>query len=212
MIRVATCCLLLITCVAGAAEGRRPSLGISVDLNPDPLSAAAGLAVTAVTEGSNGQRIGLRVGDRIVGAGERPVAAAADLQAALGEVAIGETLTLLVLRDEQQVELSGELKAETGVRDLAARARELNDQLAALQGGDPAAQPRYSLQELLVILRQIERDLPAAAAEFKRVYPDGRFRIGIHIDIDSHAPDGEPVDDPVAETPDPVVEPAADDQ
>jgi len=37
-----------------------------------------------------------------------------------------------------------------------------------------------------------ESGLPAqAAAEFKRIYPEGRFKIGIHIDIDSHAPEGE---------------------
>ena len=94
--------------------------------------------------------------------------------------------------------------------DMNSRAEALKQELAALPGGDPAAQPRYSLQELLVILRQIERDLPAAAAEFKRVYPEGRFKIGIHIDIDSHAPadegDATPAADAVPDEEQPVQE------
>lgn len=187
MIRLALLLALVFGAVAEEAV-RRPSLGISVDLNADPLAAEAGLPVTAVRRGSNGERFGLRVDDRIVGVGDRPVAGAEDLQAVLAQAAIGDELTLMVVRGEERLELSGELRAETGVRELADRAEALGQELARLQGGDPAAQPRYSLQELLVILRQIERDLPAAAAEFKRVYPEGRFRIGIHIDIDSHAP------------------------
>ena len=188
MIRVVAI-LCLVATIAGADPVRPPSLGVSVELEPDPLSADAGLLVTAVRPGSNGARLGVQVGDRIVGVGEVAVVAAEDLRTALAAATVGEPFTLVVERGGERMDLAGELRRETGVRELADRAEALGEELARLQGGDPAQRPRYSLQELLVILRQIERDLPAAAAEFKRIYPEGRFRIGIHIDIDSHAPD-----------------------
>jgi len=182
-------CLVLALGLDAEESSRPPSLGISVDVAADPLSAPDGLVVASVRPGSNGQRMGLQPGDRIVAIDGEAVATADDFRLRFEAKRIGEAVALTVVRDEEPVELQGELRRQTGVRDLAARAEALQQDLERLRGGDPAERPRYSLQELLVILRQIERDLPAAAAEFKRVYPEGRFRIGIHIDIDSHAPD-----------------------
>jgi predicted metalloprotease with PDZ domain len=192
--------VLLVTVAACAEEAvpqRRPSLGISIDLTVDPLAPAEGLVVTEVRSGSNGERLGLVPGDRIVAVDGVPIHEAQQLQAALGDKQAEAPIVLTVQRGGTSLDLAGVLRRETGIGGLAARAEQLSRDLAELRGGDPAVQARYSLQDLLVILRQIERDLPAAAAEFKQVYPQGRFKIGIHIDIDSHAdPEPDPESDP----------------
>ncbi|MDA3959975.1 MAG: PDZ domain-containing protein, partial [Planctomycetota bacterium] len=201
------CLVVFAMLVSLGAETRPPSLGLSVDLqDADPLAAVPGLRVSQVRANSNAARIGIAVDDRLLVIDERTIAAASDLQAVMAGKKAGDSIAVSVLRGANTLQLTGTLEASTGVREIAERAEALAAQVAAI--GDPAARPRYSLSDLLVILRQIEHDLPAAAAEFKRVYPNGRFKIAISIDIDSNSSDEATQAEP--QKPAPTADPTAD--
>ena len=65
---------------------------------------------------------------------------------------------------------------------LGTQLNELQTRLAELE--DKAKEP--TLAEILERLHTIEQDLPKAAAAFKRIYPDGEFRIAISVEVTSH--------------------------
>lgn len=77
-------------------EGGAPRLGIR------PVETR----VLGVREGSLAERAGLREGDRILRAGDRPVIRVTDLEEALSETPVGEGLTLHLSRDGEELDLT----------------------------------------------------------------------------------------------------------
>jgi serine protease Do len=68
-----------------------------------------GAAVASVIPHSPADRAGVRVGDRLVSLGERPVAGAEALQGALDALAGGQEVTLVLQRDDEPLQLEVKL-------------------------------------------------------------------------------------------------------
>lgn len=90
----------------------RPKLGITY-VEIDSLNTAMqngvntlGLLVKDVAVGSNAERGGMKVNDMIVGADGEQINTSAELKTKLQNHAIGDTMTITVLRDRQYVDLS----------------------------------------------------------------------------------------------------------
>lgn len=68
---------------------------------------AAGGRVIRVLAGSNAEKIGFRAGDALVRVNDRTVPVTAELSESLGAIAKGSSITFLVSRNNQPIELSG---------------------------------------------------------------------------------------------------------
>ena len=90
---------------------RRAYIGIAGGPRPLPpqarvrLDRAGGLEVVEVADGSPAQRAGLRPEDLIVEVGGRPVQRADDVQQLMNDAAIGQPLSVQVLRGDRWLEL-----------------------------------------------------------------------------------------------------------
>jgi len=91
---------------------RRAYLGILAQTVPLDRQVAVAFGLTAgavrVTEAQHNTpaaTAGVRPGDIIVAAGDRPITSMDDLQLALGQHAIGDPLVLIILRDGQRLEV-----------------------------------------------------------------------------------------------------------
>jgi S1-C subfamily serine protease len=99
------------------SEGRfrRAYLGIGGGYRPvaprlaGHLGQKAGVGVTEVVPGSPAAASGLRVGDTILGIDGQPLENAGDLQKLMISEAIGQTITLKVIRDDREIQLKATL-------------------------------------------------------------------------------------------------------
>lgn len=65
-----------------------------------------GTYVAAVNDGSAAQKAGLKVGDGIIAVGDQEVSSATEIKNALKDYNAGDTVTLTILRDSQQMKIS----------------------------------------------------------------------------------------------------------
>jgi len=177
-------------------------------VRPDAFDGGPGLEVTQVLPGTTADRLGLKAGDRILKAGGRDLATNADFATVVQGWKPGQRVELSVRRGDETLALAGDFTDIPRPREVGARADALQREIAELKRTAEAPEQRR-LEELLTLLKQVEKDLPAMAAEFKRTYPKGRFGISIHIDItsDDTAPSPaavQPVAVPPATVPAPV--------
>lgn len=177
--------ILIVCSQLSAAETIRPKakLGISIDKSETNFDDNPGIAIVEIAEHSNAAKIGLLVGDRIIAINDEPINSLDLLSSALKTLEPETEIRVTVLRNGKESVCSGILSKLSSPASINERKQSLEERVAALQA--TKTPERYSLQDLLVILRQIEHDLPAAAREFKEVYPKGRFHISINLDIDS---------------------------
>jgi S1-C subfamily serine protease len=101
----------------GGAE--RPYLGVEVPTTrtvgagtPEP---ELGAEILTVQPGTAAEEAGLRVGDRIVGLDGQEVASGADLAAAVSRTAVGQEVTLTVVRDGSQIEMQVTMGAHPAI-------------------------------------------------------------------------------------------------
>lgn len=160
------------------------SLGISADTSGSSFDDQAGLLIVQVEADGLGASLGITSNDRLLRFNGAEIGSAADLRGALAGLHRGDAVTAVVQRGDKELELNGTVPRFTGAEELAQQTAELEAQVAALEQ-QPAEGAVVTLHQLLVLLRQVEQDLPKAAEEFKRVYPEGRFRIAIDIEISS---------------------------
>lgn len=187
MQRIFIACALLIflnPCFSEEIKQRRPSLGIGVDKNQTNFDGNDGIKVVHVKPGSNAKRIGIKADDIITKIDDKEITTYDDAVKILTNLTFDQNITITLRRGENLLKLKGQIKPELGPTTIKERQEDLEKRIADLQSSEPRTE-RYSLKELLVILRQIEQDLPAAAKEFKETYPKGRFHISINIEIDS---------------------------
>ncbi len=184
MIRILAACCLCLALVA--EEAPRPSLGVSVDTG----AIEDGLPILSVIPGSAADRMGLKVGDRILQVnGKR--ATNEDMKNIVRTAKIGDTIALQIRRGTELLAMSGPLTERPAPRDVGGEIRDLRDKVRQMSGGSGA---KPTLAEILATLQEIERDLPRAAAEFKAIYPNGEFDIDIRIRIVSDKTAAAPVD------------------
>lgn len=91
----------------------RGRLGVRVnDINGDlgayfGVKEGEGVLVLEVTEGSLGEKLGLKAGDVITGVGEEKIASVEELRDAVSDLEKGDEFTLDVVRSKKSVELAG---------------------------------------------------------------------------------------------------------
>lgn len=173
--------LVLPAALPAADEDKRPVLGLTIE-KPAEGDTKPGIIVTRIVPGGTAEKLGLQPADRIVKVGDTDVADQDAFATLTAGWRAGATVTVLVQRGGTDVLLSGPVVELPRPRELGlqaqAIAREISE-LKAQSGSD------LRLEQLLTLLKQVEKDLPAMAGEFKRHYPKGRFNISIHIDLAS---------------------------
>lgn len=199
---VLRCCLILLPLLAVAAEDRPLRLGLGLEESTD--LDGGGLVVRGVEAEASGAALGLQAGDRLLSLNGTPVSSLAQVGEIVQNLRAGAELHATVKRGDQTVELKTTAVEAPRPAQIAERTRTLQANVADLQ--KQLDQDRsLRLEEILVLLQKIERDLPGMAAEFKRHYPQGRFRVKIDIDIQSDV--GEATATPIAPVPEPAVAP-----
>lgn len=170
------------------AAAPKPFLGVTVDENAASFDPALGLPVMAVIPGSSAAALGIQAGDRLLSLNGKGLRSQPDLAAALGAVKVGDTVTIELTRktgdkDEKKT-VSGAIQERPQVRTLNRDLAALRDEVLQLRG-KAEDKKSITLAEVLRQLKEIEANLPAAVADFKKQYPNGEFNISIKIDITS---------------------------
>ncbi len=164
----------------------RPRLGVQIDESFD--DPANGLPVTSVTAGSAAAAMGFQAADRIKSLNGVTVHSVAELQGVITRLKVGDALTAEVVRKGQPVTLKGTLQAGTSdasVREQLAKALKDLEDLRRRTGVTSGREP--TLAEMIQQLQMMEEQFPRAAAEFKKIYPNGEFAIAITITSDKSA-------------------------
>lgn len=201
--RICTLALLCVALAAGEADveaapaaSAKGFLGIAFDQAASTFDGGTPV-VLRVEPGSPAAVMGLAAGDRIAAIDGSALADTDALARALSTRPPGTRIALTVRRPrgedaaEEKLEFAGVLQEPPRARaaSLGAQVAELQERIAALQ----ERQREPTLPEMLVRLQEIERDLPKAAAAFKKVYPDGEFRIVISAEISTNRTAAEPL-------------------
>jgi len=150
---VALVVALMVSALVTAQDDTTPYLGIGVD------SADNGALITAIQPDSPAALAGLQEGDIITAVNDTEVSAD-NLAETIRGLAIGDTVTLSVLRDSDTVEIQAELAA----RPAPAEAPDADVQIfqdrpylgVSLDDGDNG-----------VVIREVAADSPAAAADLQ---------------------------------------------
>ncbi len=177
----------------------RPFLGVNVDEAAASFDPAQGLPVTVVIPGSTAAALGIVAGDLLVSFNGKPLHAQADLAAALGASKVGDTVTIELTRKQgdksDKKTVSGPITERPQVRTLNNDLAKLRDEVVQLRAkAEEKKKQEISLAEILMQLKEIEQNLPAAVAEFKKQYPNGDFNISIKIDIVSDRTAKKPIE------------------
>lgn len=176
----------------------KPFLGVKVDENASNFDPSQGLPVSAVIPGSTAATIGVQVGDLLRSFNGVKLSAEADLAAAIGKTKVGDEISVELTRvngtAQDKLTLKGQITVRPQVgtinKDIAALREEV---LALRRLQDERRAKELSLADMLKMLKEIEDNLPAAVAEFKKQYPKGEFNIQIKIDIVSDKTAKEPI-------------------
>ncbi|GDY11953.1 hypothetical protein LBMAG53_08310 [Planctomycetota bacterium] len=144
-----------------------------------------GVKVVRVVPASTAEKIGLAVGDVITQIGASAVTSPETYREVLATFKPSEPISVAIFRDGKPKTLTGVLEAPPRPRDVFTQAEELRAEATALKDATDRAKLRTDLETYMRLLREFETGLPAAAAEFKRLYPQGTFDIQINVRITS---------------------------
>jgi membrane-associated protease RseP (regulator of RpoE activity) len=179
------------TVAAAPAEVQpRPAyLGIAIDTAATTFE-GHGLVVMRVEPGSPAAVMGLAGGDRLLRLDGQPLPTREELQRLLATRKPGDRIAIEAVRVQggdggmDRFTCAGVLQElpRTRTSSLGTQLNELQARLTDLE--EKTREP--TLGEILARLHAIEQDLPKAAAAFKRIYPDGEFRIAISLEVTSH--------------------------
>jgi len=178
------------------APAPKPFLGVNVDENAASFDPNQGLPVTAVIPGSTAAAMGIQVGDLLKSFNGQALKAQVDLARAISSTKVGDQVTIDLLRKADTgltpMTMTGAIAVRPQVgsinKDLAA----LREEMLALRKQQEEGK-ELSLADMLKMLKEIEDNMPAAVAEFKKQYPKGEFNIQIKIDIISDKSAKDPI-------------------
>lgn len=186
------CCfalaLALFTVVAAETEPVR--LGVVVDNAAFDIS--QGLPVKGVAPGSTAASLGVQVGDLMTAINGESVKSDADVLRVLTPLKVGDAITLQVRRNGELRDLAGAILAPPTAENLLAELGAMRGKVNELEQAVDARTREPTLAELIRELQLLQAQFPKAAAEFKKLYPNGEFSIVIRITSDKTA--AEPVD------------------
>jgi hypothetical protein len=196
--------------VGGAAgqlgvRGPRLFLGVQVE-DTGTFDGHPAIRITRVVPGATVDRLGAQAGDLITKVNGTVIVSSDDFGTAIAALKSGDPLTMTVSREGKEQELRGIIMAPPRPRDVLTDAERIGKEAAALRDSVERAQTKDRLEEMIRMLHEFEAGLPAAAADFKRLYPKGTFDFRVHIDIrsDATAPEQTPLS---ATIPAPPVDP-----
>lgn len=177
----------------------KPFLGVNVDETAASFDPAQGLPVTVVIPGSTAAALGIQAGDLLNTFNGKPLRAQADLAAALNATRVGDAVTIELTRKQgdksEKKTVSGPISERPQVRTLNNDLAKLRDEVVQLRAkAEEKKKSEISLADMLQQLKEIEQNLPAAVAEFKKQYPNGDFNISIKIDIVSDRTAKKPIE------------------
>jgi membrane-associated protease RseP (regulator of RpoE activity) len=191
---------------------RQAYLGIAIDDAATSFD-KQGLVILRVEPQSPAAVMGLAAGDRLLRVDGTPLTSREEIQRLLANKQPGDRISIDAVRVQGR-DGSSEPFSCSGIMQELPRSRtsnlgtqldQLQNRLAELE--EQSKEP--TLAEILERLQTIEKDLPKAAAAFKRIYPDGEFRLILSLEITSHktaiAPIGIEVGGRVKETNDDAV-------
>ncbi len=172
-------------------------LGIAIDQAATTFD-AKGLAILRVEPNSPAAVMGLAAGDRLTSLDGKVLKNQDELAAAIAAKKPGDKIDLEAVRPQgkdglpQVLKLSGVLQEapRSRVGSLGSQLTELQQRIADLN----AKTKEPTLAEVLQKLQDIETDLPKAAEAFKKIYPNGEFRIVISLEITSDKTAKDPLD------------------
>jgi len=164
------------------------------------FDAARGLSVTTIAPGATFDRLGIHEGDRLVSVNGTTITSTDSFRAVAKTLTNGIPMTVVVLRNGVSTTVTGTLAATPRPREIAEEGDRLRQEASDLHALADKVSTKKSLEEALRLIKQVEEALPKAAEDFKRVYPNGTFRISITIDIRSDQGAKDPA--PLAPTPD----------
>lgn len=189
--------LVLCSLALGAADMRGPAyLGITFD-DAATSFAGEGMVILRIEPASPAAIMGLTSGDRLVALDGNPLRLHDDWSRHFTAKRAGDAITLTAIRAPTPG-TPGPTLTVTGIlpepppqrRDsLSAQLAAIEQRLARLD--NEAREP--TLVDLLKQLRDLERDLPRAAAAFKRIYPQGEFRLVLSLELTSDKTAAEPL-------------------
>lgn len=177
----------------------KPFLGVNVDETAASFDPAQGLPVTVVIPGSTAAALGIQASDLLNTFNGKPLRAQADLAAALNATRVGDAVTIELTRKQgdksEKKTVSGPISERPQVRTLNNDLAKLRDEVVQLRAkAEEKKKSEISLADMLQQLKEIEQNLPAAVAEFKKQYPNGDFNISIKIDIVSDRTAKKPIE------------------
>lgn len=180
-----------------ATTAAKAYLGVAIDPAASAFD-AKGLRVLRVEPASPAAVMGIQAGDCILSVDGTAVKTQDELGKVLGGHKPGDTVKLDVLRAQgkdglpQTIAISGVLQEQPRSRtaNLGSQLADLQSRIADLSG--KGKEP--TLAEVLQKLQDIEEQLPRAAEQFKRIYPNGEFRIAISVEITSDKKAADPLD------------------
>jgi membrane-associated protease RseP (regulator of RpoE activity) len=212
-------CLCLIALAAGITAGEAttpvplpqgPASGTGVPSAPPQLGITVdeasgmdggGLVILRVTSGSTAAAMGLQAGDRVQVVNGRTIGKRDDLSQVMGAAKLGDAITIEVQRTvngtAEKITARGTLSnpqpTDVQMATLTRKLNEMQRELDQLRSRPRKTLPE-TLQDLATTVRDLEDQLPTASEQFRKAYPNGRFKVSISIDIVSDAATGETVD------------------
>lgn len=184
---------------APAIGAAKPKLG--VQLEDVPFDPSQGIPVRSVAAGSTAAVLGLQPGDAIRSVNGKAISGFADLLAVVSGLKVGDAVTLEVNRAGAPLTLSGTMLAPANPLNVGNELAKAQEELAELKRAVDMKTREPTLAELIRELQLLQEQFPKAAAEFKKLYPNGEFSIVIRITSDKTA--ANPVD-LMKETPGPT--------
>ena len=178
-----------------SAWAPKPYLGIALDSGATSFE-GQGLVVLRVEPGSPAAVMGIAAGDCLLELDQKPLTNEQVFSDLMRGKTIGDEITIAAnrLMGEKQYKAftcTGILQGlpRTRSASLGLQLEQAQKRLAALE----AKNTEPNLAELLQRLHDIEKEIPKAAAAFKRTYPDGEFRMVVSFELTSHKTAAEPL-------------------
>ena len=185
-----SCPLALAAEPAEPAAAEKPKLGVA--LEDVPFDPSQGIPVRSVAAGSTAAVLGLQAGDAIRSLNGKPITGFADLLAAVGGLKVGDAVSMEVTRKGAPLTLAGTMLPAVSPASVGKELGEAQAELDQLKRAVDAKTREPTLAELIRELQMLQEQFPKAAAEFKKLYPNGEISIVIRITSDKTA--ANPVD------------------
>ncbi len=150
----------------------RGRLGVHVtDLNEDlgpyfGVKEGEGVLVLDVTQGSAGEKMGIKAGDVITEVGGGEVGSTVDLKEAVGEIEEGDEFDVVVVRSKKNITLKGEMGEDLARAYSRSSPRKLEVRIPKF---DVQALPRPEMDELKKEMKDLKKEIEQLKEELEKI-------------------------------------------